>query len=368
MQRHKMVAQIILLILSVVNFVLAAPVLKRRIHEVRVDVVDIAKDMLVTTVSQKRWKPSDMRSTTAVLADRANAPQNLESSNFDYRLEQDLRSHDPRSPMDSNPSPQRILPVGSTDLDSSHPLPVDRPPPEHDHNDLQFDMDLNDHSPPQPSQEAIDGPDSESHSTGSPMYGSSYHSTDSIPPYPWDNEEARVLPMSPSSEQSHNLNPSLHSDSHTFLNPFNLHSPTALSEPGPDWLYSPGDSVRIGSDPGPPRMSSIRPFLLPYSLSPPDTDDSSGTYSLMDTEQSTGAHFSPDSGSPTWAHTLPSPGSPLHDSENILSELFRGSRFKRRISGSRSGSVNTAQRELQDNLDSSEYVSDPAFPFQLPMS
>jgi hypothetical protein len=335
---------------------------------VRVDVVDIAKDMLVTTVSQKRWKPSDMRSTTAVLADRANAPQNLESSNFDYRLEQDLRSHDPRSPMDSNPSPQRILPVGSTDLDSSHPLPVDRPPPEHDHNDLQFDMDLNDHSPPQPSQEAIDGPDSESHSTGSPMYGSSYHSTDSIPPYPWDNEEARVLPMSPSSEQSHNLNPSLHSDSHTFLNPFNLHSPTALSEPGPDWLYSPGDSVRIGSDPGPPRMSSIRPFLLPYSLSPPDTDDSSGTYSLMDTEQSTGAHFSPDSGSPTWAHTPPSPGSPLHDSENILSELFRGSRFKRRISGSRSGSVNTAQRELQDNLDSSEYVSDPAFPFQLPKS
>jgi hypothetical protein len=364
MQRHKIVAHIILLILSVIKFALAAPVLERGIREVRVDVVDVAKDVPATTASQKHLDPSDRWSTTAVLADRANALRDLGSSDSDYRLEQDLRSHDPRSPMDSNAYPQPSRPVGSTDLDSSHPLPVDRPPPEHDHNDLQFDMDLNDHAPPgpQPSQEAIDGPDPGSHSTGLPMYGSSYHSTDSIPPYPWNNEEDRVLPMSPSPSQSHDSNPPLHGNSDIFLNPFNLHSPTALSDPGSDWPYSPTDSVRTGSDPGPPRMPSrIGIFTYSPPLPAPGSDESIGTYAQSNSDQSTGEHSPPDLGPST--HPLPSSWLPQDDSENVLSELFRGSRFKRRISGSRS--VNAVQRELQDILDSSEYVSAPArLPFQ----
>ncbi|KAI0279900.1 hypothetical protein BGY98DRAFT_932913 [Russula aff. rugulosa BPL654] len=383
MQRHKIVAHIILLILSTIKFVLAAPVLERGIREkfVRVDVLDVAKDVPVTTASQKRWSPSvDRWSTIAALGGRANAPQNLESSDSDYRLEQDLRPYYPRSPMD--PSPQPNLPVGSTDLDSSHPLPVVPPAPEHDHNDLQFDMDLNDHAPSQPSQEATDGPEFGSHSTDSiPSYpwdyeaaqllptspsssqshGSSYHSTDTIPPYPWDNEEAPVLPMSPSSSQSHDFNPLLHGNSGIFLNPFNLHSPTTLSEPELDWLYPPADSVRIGSDPGPPRMPSRIGFLT-YAPSLPvsDSDESIGTYAQSNTEQSTtGTHSPPDPGPSTH------PSGPLQDdSENVISELFRGSRFKRRISDS--CSVNEAQRELQDTLDSSEYVSAPAFSFQLP--
>ncbi|KAI0279898.1 hypothetical protein BGY98DRAFT_932911 [Russula aff. rugulosa BPL654] len=346
MQRHKIVAHIILLILSVIKFALTAPVLERGIREVRVDVLDVAKDVPVTTASQKHLNPSDRWSTTAVLADRANALQDLESSDSDYRLEQDLRSHNPRSPMDSNPSPQPSRPVGSTDLDSlsSHPLPVDRPPPEHDENDLQFDMDLNGHAPPQPSQEAIDGPDSGSHSTGSPMYGSSYHSTDSIPPYP--STTRRI-----GSSQSHDSNPPLHGNSDIFLNPFNLHSPTALSDPGSDWPYSPTGSVRTGSDPGPPRMPpriGIFTYLPPLPAS--DSDESIGTYAQSNSVQSTGEHSPPDLG-PS-AHPLPSSGLLQDDSENVLSELFRGSRFKRRISGSRS--VNAVQRELQDTLDSSD--------------
>jgi hypothetical protein len=245
------------------------------------------------------------------------------------------------------------------------------PAPGHDHNDLQFDMDLNDHAPSQPSQEATDGLDSGYHSTDSipsypwdneearalPMspsssqsHGSSYHSTHSIPPYPW-NQEAQALP---SSSQSHDFNPLLHGNSGIFLNPFNLHSPTAISDPGPDWLYSPTDAVRTGSDPGRPRIPSRTGFYT-YSIAVPasDSDESIGTYAQSNSDQSTGEHSPPDLGPSTHP-----PGPLQDDSEIFLSELFRGSSFKRRISGSRS--VNAAQMELQDTLDSSEYVSAPA--------
>jgi hypothetical protein len=377
MQRYKIVAHIILLILSANKFVLAAPVLERGIREVRVDVLDVAKDVPVTIASHKRRSPSGRWSTIAALGGRgrANAPQNLESSDSDYRLERDLRPYNPRSPMDSNPSLQPNLPVGSTDLDSSHPLPVVPPAPEHDHNDLQFDMDLNDHAPSQPSQEATDRPDSGSHSTDSiPSYpwdngdarvllvspsssqshGRPDHPTDSIPPYPWD-EEDEVLPISPSSSQSHDFNPLLHGNPGILLNPSNLNSPIATSDPGSLWPYSPTDPIRIGSDPGPPRMPSTTAFLiaLPVPASDSSSDESIGTYAQSNLDQSTGEHSPPDPG--------PSihPPEPLQDdSRNVFSELFRGSRFKRRISGSRS--VNAAQRELQDTLDSSEYVSAPA--------
>jgi hypothetical protein len=46
MRRFKILAQIILLVLSVINFALAAPVLVRGIREVRVDVVDVAENIL----------------------------------------------------------------------------------------------------------------------------------------------------------------------------------------------------------------------------------------------------------------------------------------------------------------------------------
>jgi hypothetical protein len=64
----------------------------------------------------------------------------------DYWLEQELRPHDSRSPMDSNysPQPQPLAGPGSTDSDNPHPLPAGSSPPAH--NDLP---DLND--PPQSS-------------------------------------------------------------------------------------------------------------------------------------------------------------------------------------------------------------------------
>ena len=143
MQRHKIVARIILLILSVISFALAAPLLERGIREVPIDEGDVAKDDPLTTGSQRRWNPS---------------------SDSVHWSEQDLRLHDPRSPMDPS-APGSGLPV---DLAA--------PPPEHD--GLQFDMDLDDHSPPQPGQEVADGPDSGSHSTGSVTHINSYNPAD----------------------------------------------------------------------------------------------------------------------------------------------------------------------------------------------
>src|SRR6266849_4642471 len=114
MQRHKIIARIVLLILSVINLALAAPVLVRGI---RVDVVDVAKD--VTTASRKYWNPSDMWWTNA--PDRAKTPPSLGSSDSDNRLERKLRRRDPGSRMALNAFP--LASLGSRDSESdSDPL------------------------------------------------------------------------------------------------------------------------------------------------------------------------------------------------------------------------------------------------------
>ena len=319
----------------------------------RVNVVDVAED--VTTASQKRWNLWDKRWTNAALADRTNTPQNLGLSVSDYRLEQELRSHVPRSPMDSNASPQPSL--GSTDPDNSHPLPVD--PPQPAHNNLPLNIDLN--VLPKPSQEPTDGPDAGSHSTDSPMHSGSLHSTDSMPvsPLPGYDAETQVFSKSPSSSPSFDSNPPpQHGDFDIFYNR-PLSDPVTLSDPGPPRPYSPTDSGLPLSDQGPLRRPD----------SPSDSEESTGTYFPSDSEESTRVHPSSSPGLST-PHPPPSPEPLEHDSEDHFSDLFRGGRLKRRVSGSRS--VNAARRELQDTLDSREYVSASASPlpptFQFPWS
>jgi hypothetical protein len=309
MQRRKIVARIILLIISVINFALAAPVLERGILDVRVDQGDVAKD-------------------------------------------QDLRLHDPRSPMVPGAP-------GSTP-------PVDVPTSQPEHDGLQFGMDLNDHIPPQPGQEVTDGPDPGAHSTGSLTHTSSYpptgypqpsqeetggpgpgpHSTDSLThsgPY-HSAEEASGLPMSPSSSDSSRTrtDPSLHDNMpyDPYLhgngpvdilphhsNPFGLSSPATMSEPGVEWLYVPeGDARRPASYPGYSRPSILNP--------PPEPPSYPGSPGSLDSEGSLGSE----------------------DFQNFLNELLRGGRLKRRISRSRS--VNAAQKELQDSSYSTVKGSD----------
>ena len=127
MKQHKIAPRIILLILSVINFALAAPIsLERGTREVRTDVVDTAED--VTTVSRKRWLPSDEWSTNA--ADRANAPQDPAPSGSEESLEP------------GPGSPTVYSSVWSNDFDDFRPLPVGSPPPAHHDNNMPLTLEM----------------------------------------------------------------------------------------------------------------------------------------------------------------------------------------------------------------------------------
>jgi hypothetical protein len=387
MRRHKKVAQIILLIFSVINFALAAPISVR----------GIAEDM--TTASGKRYNPSDEWASSA---DRMNTPARLGLSDSDHWLEQELRPHDSRSPLGSNPpSPPQPGP-GSTDSDKSLPLPAGSPPPAH--NNLP---DLND--PPQPIEEPAD-------SSNFGSYGMGPKSSSDASLSAWLN-----FPESPSSPQPHGSNPPPAQDIDlnrplSSMGPTDDQPPLALlSDPRPSKRPSsppdPGPSKRpyIPSDPEPstsalgplgssgPGASTSSSWVLgpsnrrppTWALGPLDPGASTSTSGDLGPELSTWELGPSYSGPPTWAlgpsdpgpstrpyrplnpgpsasdpglstpHPPPAP-EPLHESEIYFSELFKGSRFKRHISDPRS--VNAAQRELQDTVDSREYVSVSAFP------
>ncbi|KAF8490314.1 hypothetical protein F5888DRAFT_1892540 [Russula emetica] len=361
MQRHRIFARIILLlILSVINFALAAPVLVRGIREVRVDVMDVAED--VTPASRKRWNPSDKPWTNA--ADRSDTSPGLDSRDSDNSHPLPVGSPPPAHnnlplDMDLNATPQPI--PGSTDSDNSHPLPVGSPPPAH--NNLPLDVDLNaipqptlsDNSHPLPvgspppadkslpldldlnatpqqSQEPTDGSDSGSHSTGwstddydstsTSIYNSdlmsSYHPSDAmISPSAWRHGMSVFdFPNSETSTPSYNPNSQ---PQHGNLN-IDLNRP-------------PSSTGSTDDQPPPAPSSDSGSLKRPYS--PSDPGPSKRPYSPSDSGPSTWAYPPSDAGSST-----PSSPRPLqHESENLFSELFRG-RFKRRISGSRS--VNAA--------------------------
>jgi hypothetical protein len=310
MRRHKIVIQIILLILSVINFALAAPVSVR----------GIAED--VTTASRKRWNPLDKWRTNA--ADWTNTPSSLGSSDSDYRLEQELRPHDPRSPIDLNTSPHSSL--GSRNSDNSHSfpahnnlpldvdlnaapqpslsvnphtLPVDPPPPAH--NNLPLDIDLN--ASPQPSQELTDDYDSASSST----YGS--HSTGGSPPHgSSDIDLNRPLSPGPTDGQPP---PSPPPDPGSSKRPY---LPSDDSDPGPSKRpYRP-------SDPGP---STPHPPSNP-SQEPTDGADSgshSTGSSMHDYDSASTSIYNSDLTLPS-VHNYDSTSKSIHDYDSASTSIY----------------------------------------------
>jgi hypothetical protein len=57
--RQYLIVSWIHLILSVINFALAAPLVIRERREVRIDVVDVAKDGTAASQTLSRWDPRD---------------------------------------------------------------------------------------------------------------------------------------------------------------------------------------------------------------------------------------------------------------------------------------------------------------------
>jgi hypothetical protein len=108
--------KILLLILSVIDFALAAPVVVQE-HELRFSVVDTANDG--AAMSLLRWDPSDKWPADA--ADWTNAPLIPRSSDSGHHREQESRQHDPRSPTDSTGSPEPSTPAPPIGLHADNP-------------------------------------------------------------------------------------------------------------------------------------------------------------------------------------------------------------------------------------------------------
>jgi hypothetical protein len=339
---------------------------------VRTDVVDVVAED-VTTALRNRWIPSDEWSTSA--PDRENAPQNLESS----------YSED----SDSFNSVNSLSSAGSVDWDYPDPLPVpvDSPPPAPDglrldlglntlshsvlestdpglpppaQNNLRLDLGLNTFSHsilestdpglpppaqnnlplhidsnvhPKPNQEPIDGSNfGSNHPTGfEPSSDVKYH---------WWWFDPSVTWKYPGSSPSPDSNPPPQLGHGNLDENFNLPGLT-YDQPPPTPPFDPGTWTRPPLDPGPSTWAHPSLDPGPSTWAHPSLDPGPSTY--VHPSLDPGPSKRPDSsvaGSST-LHPPPSPG-PQHESEIHFSELFKSSRFKRRISGS--CSANAAQR------------------------
>ncbi len=401
MQRHKIVAHIVLLILSVINLASTAPLSVREIHEVRVDVVDVAKDK--TTTLQKRWDTSDKWRRNA--AGWANTPPSARSSDSDHwSAEQELGPHNARSPKtDPNASPQPRL--GSTD---DHPL---YPGP----SSAQGNLNINSNASLQPRVGSIDN--SQPLDPDSPSAKGNLNTDPNASPQPGLGSTADSRPLDPGPSSAHgNLNVDSNINPPPSVGPIgnsDQAGPSSAPNINPPPSVGPTGSHPTGSgESNSLRMPTNDPLLAsspeqgPYPLneftwqndryyswssatsSPGESwetwngmmsDGGSSPHDSLETPRPTddsrpsspsSVHGNPnvsppsdpgptpdhppptppsDAGPSTGPHPQPSPEPPQHESETFLNDLFKG-KIKR--------------RELQGTIDS-EYVSASSLPLPL---
>jgi hypothetical protein len=392
MRWHKIVAHIVLLILSVINLASAAPLLVQEIHEVRVDVVDVPKNKITTL--QKGWDTPDKWRRNA--AGWTNTPPSARSSHSDHWSEQELGVHNARSPKtDPNASPQPRL--GLTD---DHPL--NQGP-----SSVQGNLNINSNASLQPRVGSTDN--SQPLDPGPPSAKGSLNTDPNASPQPGLESTADSRPLDPGPSLAHgNLNVDSNIDPPPSVGPIgnsDQAGPSSAPNINPSPSVGPTGSHPTGSG---ERMPTNDPFLASspeqglYSLNDPYTWEKDPYYSWSSATSSPGgswqtwngmsdgrssphdspasetgpaddsppsspssAHGNPnvsppsdpgstpshpppappsDAGPSTGPHPQPSSESPQHGSETFLDDLFKG-KFKRRISGSHS--VNAAQREMQ---------------------
>ena len=177
MRRYK-IASWIFLILSVFKFALAAPVVVRETHEVRVNAVDVAK--VGMAVPEKRMNPGDQASTNAgYLTDESvwtwrtissdTASSSSSSGELDTAASGASSTGSNRASSTgsntgpaSNPSPPHSVSTDDSPPQSPQPAP-DHPPPQSpqpalDHPPPQSPHPAPDHPPPQSPHPAPDHP------------------------------------------------------------------------------------------------------------------------------------------------------------------------------------------------------------------
>jgi hypothetical protein len=364
----------ILLMLSVIDFALAAPVVAQK-HEVRASAEDAAKD---GTLPVPR------------------------SSGSGHRREQEPRQHNPGSPIDSNGSPKPSNPASSIDLNAGPAVDQSQSPPPGPGSTT---------SPSLTSQAPTDKPDSLNPSTRRGNTDLNLLLYQARGPTDNSDDDSHTLnPASPSgSRPSSRAGPTTEeSDSSS---PDRAQGPTYNSDSDLDFYSQPnslkyksvsglmqtpihdtppkGGSPQIASLSDESAQISSSPDRISSSTSwvPPDTHSGSsystteGFYSSLPELLSTAESHLPTTG-PTDDHppppplSNPEPSTELspppsvkrprpedHESGSTLSKILKGKfRVKRRFSGS--GALNAAQGNLDGTFDSRTYVT--AFSLSLP--
>ncbi|KAN0114077.1 hypothetical protein V8E52_007053 [Russula decolorans] len=377
MRRYKILARI-LLMLSVIDFALTAPVAVQK-HQVRVSAVDAAKDRTATL--PLRRDPSDKWLANA--ADRTNVPPIPRSSDSGHWREHEPRQHNPRPRTDSKGLPEPSKPAPSIDLNADYypspsPSPPPPPPPTDEPDPLNpssphSNTDLNPSSLP----------DSHAWNLGSPSDprplrpGPSHDDVELISPstrvtLPPDDSPQMAL----SPDESHSSSSWAPTDTHSgqtkswspdrYVSPSSSSWPVTYTHSGQTKSWSPYRHVSPPvSPPGqaqdhvpfPPNLGDHLPSdshslssTAGYYLASPDEPSTAGYLGSPD-ESSTGESHPPIPG-PTDNHPPPAsssnPGTSTepnpppsakrpppeeHESGSLLSKIPKG-KFKRRISGS----------------------------------
>ena len=338
MRRYMTFAQIFL-ILSIINSsVRAAPVVVRQVHEVHVNVMDLAEDG--TTTSQKRLDsgPSDW---LASAADQMSAPTALRSPDLDH-----TKLHSPRSSTRLNNAPSsselstgphpRSPPgnSGSSSQYSSWPnqLPANSPRPPSPEFSWPHQLPANRPRPPSPEfswphQLPVKKPRPPSPEFSWPSHLPVGNPRPPSPEFSWPDQLPANRPRPPSPEFS-------------WPNELPANRPRP---PSPDYP-PPGSSLT-----GPHQSADNHPLSSsePPRPTEPETKD---FLSQLDTSRDPPSPAAPET--KDLLSQLNQPGSgPSHpaepESEDLLGHLLKG-KLKRRISGS--GAADSAQ-ESQAIID-----------------
>ncbi|KAI0272008.1 hypothetical protein BGY98DRAFT_180141 [Russula aff. rugulosa BPL654] len=337
MRQYFIVSQIHL-ILSVINFALAAPLVIREKHEVRVDVVDAAKDGTAASQVLTRWGPrgTPSESNGNDWTDGSSSPESSDQPGpGPHSPWLGSESDHNRSPRPSSPTSTES-PSGSL-LESTHvysPLGWGGVMVSHDgitDGDQLLLLPNWDHSP--------------AHQTPTAVSSGSTSSGHAMPPWLLDDPPPESSPKaSPSILSSTGSDYSRSSDTHSS----STSSGSAESDPSyTSRPHDPSPSNSGGQAPTDDTATSLSTGRYPQS--PGQTDNHPPPGPPSNPSPSTGPQQSADSVS----STSPGPQSPS-EPKTFLSKLLKG-KLPRRTFGSGTGStraVNPTPRELQGTLDS----------------
>ena len=308
------------LFLFIIRFALAVPVVAREVHEVRVNVVDVAGGGTVT--SQNRWDSGPRDDWLVNTANQAIAPTTPRLSDLD-----DSELHSTKTSTRSNDALlSSTRPHARAKDDPASPGPADNSQPSIPASD----------NPASSSSPSTEQPDPLRSASSSTSTDNSDHSSTEYEPLTSGDEVSSSDSQGPIEPETKNLVGQLSSKP----SPFPETEPLHVAEPGPLYLAEPGPSHPSESGPSHPAEPGPSHPTEPEPSNPTEPEPSSPT------QPETQDFLSKlDSGSPQ-------PG-PVEPEAKEFLYFFLKNKFERRISYP--GVVDSVQ-ESQAAMDSRSYV------------